>query len=175
MNSRAFLGSAATFVILLTGSGCATSGSSSDGSSSVPSAFNAATGESTPEQPFIAIAPEEIRLVAASSAIASRVGHDITYDIDPVIRKDQANLDELVMSALETVARAIDEARAYDPEATGRTCLLWTALKFELDEKTREPYAFFDERTGTLLLRVPTRATTFATERGVALALAPSS
>ncbi|AKU98972.1 hypothetical protein AKJ09_05636 [Labilithrix luteola] len=140
----------------------------------LPYGFSATvTGESAPAQPFMVVTPEDARLVMASSAIASRVGHDITYDIDQVILKDTTNLHDLVSTALETVARGIDEARAYAPEATGRTCLMWTALKIELDEKTREAYAFFDERTGTLVLRVPTRATSFATERGVALALAP--
>lgn len=175
MNVRAFLRLAGASLILVVASGCATTGSSSDGSSSVPSFFNAATGESTPAQPFMVVNPEDVRLVMAASAIASRVGHDISYDIDPVILKDTTNLSDLVSTALETVARGIDEARAYDPEATGRTCLTWTALKIELDEKTREPYARFDDRSGTLVLRVPTRATSFATERGVALALAPPS
>lgn len=126
-------------------------------------AFVGPTSSTTPSEPFMVVDPEDARLVAASSAISTRVGHSVSYDIDSALTVEHAQrMSELTSSALETVALAIDRARTESPEDAARACLIFSKLQLTRDERIREPSAWFERDTGTLVLHVPTQATSFA-------------
>jgi hypothetical protein len=127
---------------------------------------------SPPAVPFVAIQPEDARVVMAAHAVTGRIGHDVNFDVDAELLKEHAShLSIIVADALETVARGIDRARADTPVPTMRTLSTLAALQIKLDEKARDPYAYVDPDAGALVLVVPTNATSFTTDALVAAAL----
>lgn len=127
---------------------------------------------SAPSEPFVIITPEEAALSQASQAITARVGHLVTYDVDAdVVKEYSPRFYEYLTDALARVALGVDAARTRDPESAARACMIMSKLRIELDEKTREPYARFEPRTGSLVLRAPTRATALTSESAVSAAL----
>jgi hypothetical protein len=149
--------------------GCA---DGSGGALSPLSPFSASAGVSTPPQPFLAIQPEDARLAIAAQAVKTRIGHEVTLDVDQEVLKTYApNLGVYVSDALETVARGIDRAREEQPAVAGRNLAGIVTLKIEMDAKSRDSYAFLDVPSGTLVLRVPNDALSFATDSEIATAL----
>ncbi len=129
-------------------------------------------GSEAPSQPFVVVDPEDARLVTASSVLAERVGHPLSYTIDPaLVGEHEPRIRELVAGALETVVLAVARARDEAPEEAARACLVFSKLKVERDERARNPFAVFEPQTGTLVLHVPTAAVAFADEERVTDAL----
>jgi hypothetical protein len=148
---------ALVFAGVLALAGCATGGAS-------------APAPETPEAPYVAIRPEDARLAAAASDLTARVGHDLDYDVDAEVLKDHApNLQQELADAFETISRALEQARAENPEAVAKTCAVVKRIRVELDEKTRDHRAFV--AGDTLVLRVPTNTPGFATDAAVLEAL----
>lgn len=138
--------------------------------------MSASTGsgssQTAPAVPFVAIQPEDARIVMAAHAVTGRIGHDVNFDVDAELLKEHAShLSPIVADALETVARGIDRARADTPVPTMRTLSTLASLQIKLDEKARDAYAYVDADAGALVLCVPTNATSFTTDAIVAAAL----
>lgn len=147
--------------VSLAATGCASSDWGGQGASA-----------SAPSEPFVIITPEEAALSQVSQAITARVGHVVTYDIDAdVVKEYSPRFYEYLTDALARVALGVDAARTRDPEAAARACMIMNKLRIELDEKTREPYARFEPKSGMLVLRAPTQATALTSESAVSAAL----
>jgi hypothetical protein len=147
----------AALAVLAIGSGCAIGG-------------GAAPTPETPAQPYVAIRPEDARLILAANDLTARFGHDVTYEVDADVLKDHApNLQVELADAFETIARVLEQARVERPELVTKVYAVVTKIRVELDEKTRDHRAFVAD--DTLVLRVPTNAAGFATDAAVLAAI----
>jgi hypothetical protein len=132
-------------------------------------------GQAPPPEtpPFVVVEPQDARLAMAAQELKGRMGHDVSVDVDAQLLKEHApHLTVILADALETIARGIDRARADRPAVVLRACAAIATLRVELDDKLREPQVAVDVAAGVLLLRVPSGATTFASDEAVASAFA---